>query len=71
MTELRVLQYRTTYINGTSILGEVDGNSSSSTTLDQRLRLVDVAYVGEDGASLKLLDGNIWPSKKVVVTYSE
>ena len=67
-TELRVLQYRTTYINGTSILSELDDNTSSSTTLDQRLRLVDMAYIGEDGTSLEFVEGNrnIWPGKSIV-----
>jgi hypothetical protein len=57
-----VFQYRTTYVNGTPI--EVDENISSSVPLDQRLRLIEVAYVEENGSSLEFLSGDgIWPSK--------
>ena len=63
MTELRVFQYRTTYVNGTPLPVAVDDNVSSSASLDQRLRLIEVAHVGEDGASLEFLDDKIWPSK--------
>ena len=58
MTELRVLQYRTTYINGTTILSDLDNIASSSAPLDQRLRLVDVAYIEENETSLIFLDGS-------------
>lgn len=61
--ELRVLQYRTTYLNGTPILGDL---GTSSATLDQRLRQIDVAYIeDEEKSSLKFLNGSsndIWPS---------
>ena len=65
VTELQVLQYRTTYINDTPIVYE-EGNQSIG--IDQRLRLVTVAFLGNDvnQSRLEFLvgDGNsIWPSK--------
>lgn len=63
MTGLRVFQYRTTYVNGTSI-----ENVSSSAPLGQRLRLIEVAYVEENGSSLEFISGsNIWPGKAALV----
>ena len=56
-----MLQYRITYVNGTPIVA--NGNVSFSVPLDQRLKLIEVAYVEENGTSLEFLDGNIWPSK--------
>ena len=67
MTELRVLQYRTTFINGTAILGDL---VSSSAALDQKLRLIDIAYIEENETSLKFLDGgknDIWPGTSYIV----
>ena len=52
-TELNVLQYRRTYVNGTPILGEGQNN----------LMLVKVAYVGKDD-NLQFVKGSkedIWP----------
>ena len=62
MTELQVLQYRTTYINGTSIIGE---EYDYTIGMDSRLRLVTAALVRKDGI-LEFLEGNrnVWPSKK-------
>ena len=54
MTELRVLQYRTT--SGTPL--HQDGS------LSQRLKLIDVAYVLGENESLDFVEGNkndIWP----------
>jgi hypothetical protein len=62
MTELRMLQYRTTFINGTAILGDL--TSSTAATLDQKLRLIDIAYIEENETSLNFLDGSkndVWP----------
>ena len=58
-----MLQYRTTFINGTAILGDI---TRSTATLDQKLRLIDIAYIEaeENETSLKFLDGSktdIWP----------
>ena len=69
MTELRVLQYRTSFINGTAILGDLD---SSSTGLDQRLRLIDIAYIEENEMNLEFLDGSkndVWSgtNDKIVI----
>lgn len=53
VTELNVLQYRRTYINGTPILGGGQSN----------LMLVKVAYVGGD-ENLQFVEGSngdIWP----------
>ena len=65
MTELQVLQYRTTHINDTPI---VYTESNQSTGIDVRLRLVTVALLGENEIQswLEFLLGNknsIWPSK--------
>ena len=60
-----MLQYRTTYPNGSLIVGENDGGTSCNATLDQKLRLIVVAYVRDDTASLEfqINDKNdIWPS---------
>ena len=61
VTELRVLQYRTDYVNKTPIFG--DGRTQNA------LMLIDVAYVGEnDNDSLVFFDGDkqrIWPSIKL------
>ena len=56
-----MIQYRTTYVNGIPI----DINASSNATLDQQLRMVEVAYVGGDGTDLEFLEANfsIWPSE--------
>lgn len=58
---MTLLQYRTTYINGTPIS---DGNASSFATIDQNLRLVAVAHIGANENELKFLDKNysFWPS---------
>ena len=65
-TELRVLQYRIHYINGT-LISEGDDSTLSNTTLDQKLRLVNVAYVSGDKNDLEFPDNyssnDIWPSK--------
>ena len=59
-----MLQYRTTYVNGTPI----EFNASSNATLDQQLRMVEVAYVGGDGADLEFVEANysIWPSEGIL-----
>lgn len=68
---MMVLQYRTTYVNGTPFLTQAHSscNSSSSATLDQRLKLLDVAFVRENGSRLDFPDDytrdDIWPSKLV------
>lgn len=67
-TDLRVLQYRTDYINGTTINESVSLNA----TLDQKLVLVDVAYVNESESALEFPDNyytrdGIWPSKLIIV----
>ena len=56
VAELRVLQYRITYVNGTTIDDTVD-----NTTLE----LVEVAYVRKNESDLEFLDDNhsIWPSE--------
>ena len=69
MTELRVLQYRTTFINGTALLGDL---ASSTATLDQHLRLIDIAYIEENETSLKFLDGSkndVWLGKDIPRSY--
>ena len=63
-----MLQYRSTYINGTPIVHE-ESNKSNETELGQRLRLVTVALLGKDGnqSKLEFLVGDpnsVWPSKK-------
>ena len=64
VTELQMLQYRTTYINDTPIITE-----DCNFTTDERLRLITVALCGKDGSinfSLDFLYENrnsIWPSK--------
>ena len=64
MTELQLLQYRTTYVNGTPIVRE-----DCNFTMDERLRLVTVALCKKGdpmNTSLEYLNGNrhsIWPSK--------
>ena len=66
MTGLRVFQYRAAYVNGTPIV--VHKNISSSAPLDQRLRLLEVAYVEENSSSLEFLSqGNIWPGKRALI----
>lgn len=69
VSRLRVLQYRTTYINGTSLLGDaMDGEKLSGLTLDNKLRLVDVAYIEDNGTNLTFLVGSrstIWPSQNI------
>ena len=67
MTGLRVFQYRTTYVNGTPIV--IYENVSSNAPLDQRLRLIEVAYVEENTSILEFLHGNIWPSKTALVIW--
>ena len=68
MTELQVLQYRTTYINGTPIVHE---ESTKSNETDPRLRLVTVALLGKHAnlSKLEFLVGDrnsIWPSKEFI-----
>ena len=65
-----MLQYRTTYVNGTPI-DVSDDNTSSAATLDQQLRMVEVAQVGGDGTDLEFLEANfsIWLSE-VMCIYS-
>jgi hypothetical protein len=63
-----MLQYRSTYINGTPI---VHGESSISSEADMRLRLVTVALLGKDvnQSKLEFLVGDpnsVWPSKKFI-----
>lgn len=63
-SELRILQYRTTYINGTSIL---DYQITHSASLRRRLSLLNIAVVkdnSETGDSLNFIAGDkysIWP----------
>ena len=70
-TDLRVLQYRATYINGTPFRNDYEmsggNNSSSPAGLHQRIRLVDVAFVSENGGRLEFRNNNtkddIWPGR--------
>ena len=66
-TELRVLQYRTDYINGTPIHELNDSVSFNATSLEQKLRLVEVAYVIGNKSDLEFPNNysknDIWPSK--------
>ena len=69
MSELQVLQYRTTYINGTPVMGK---EYDSSIRLDLRLKLVTAALFRKDSnktqSSLEFLVGdrnNVWPSKEL------
>ena len=65
MNELRILQYRTTYINGTSITGETDHNI---TTLDKQLTLVNIAVVKNGSVTFITGDKNdIWPSEHSII----
>ena len=60
--KLRVLQYRTTYINGSTIVNNYHVNGMN---LAERLKLVDVAYMEESEVDLTFLEGNsndVWPS---------
>ena len=70
-TELRVLQYRTDYINGTPIHELNDGVSFNATSLERKLRLVEVAYVIGNKSALEFPSNysknDIWPSKLLVV----
>ena len=65
-TELRVLQYRTDYINGT-LISEVNNSVLFDATMEQELRLVDIAYVigSRDGLEFpnNYSRNDIWPSK--------
>ena len=61
MNELRLLQYRTAYINGTPITGDSDHNV---TTMDKRLTLVNIAVVRNRSVTFLTGDKNdIWPSE--------
>ena len=65
--ELRVLQYRTTYMNGTPIASERGQNTS----LSNRLKLVEVAHL--DNGSLKFPVGNknsVWPGTLLTKQFS-
>ena len=65
MNELRILQYRTTCINGTSITGEADHNI---TTLDKLLTLVNIAVVKNGSVTFITGDKNdIWPSEHSII----
>ena len=68
MTYMRVLQYRTTYINGTPILNR-PCNISSKSTLDQTLKLIDVAFVRDNDSGLEFPEhyarDDIWPGKQL------
>ena len=71
MTELQVLQYRTTYINGTPIAYK---ESNQSTGIDERLRLATVALLGgtETQSRLEFLVGDrnsTWPSKHFSIRF--
>lgn len=58
VAELRVLQYRKAYVNGTPIDDTTDLNNAT-------LELVEVAYVTRNESNLEFLDDNhsIWPSE--------
>ena len=60
VAELRVLQYRATYVNGTTI----DDTFDNAT-----LELVEVAYVRRNESDLEFLDDNysIWPSESMSI----
>ena len=63
VTKLQVLQYRTTYINGTPIHDEGG--------LSHRLTPIVVAYVREDDEGLKFLGedrNHLWPGIQVTFT---
>ena len=68
-TELRVLQYRTDYINGTPMHESNNGVSFNATSdsLERKLGLVEVAYVIGNNSDLEFPDNysknDIWPSK--------
>lgn len=70
---MRVLQYRTTYINGTPILSQTFSscnNISSRSTLDQMLKLVNVAFVRDNDSGLEFPEqytrDDIWPGKELI-----
>lgn len=62
--QLRVLQYRMNFINGTSVHPYVHRHNNMNAT-STALGLVDVAYVQEDSENLQFIEGNyssiIWP----------
>ena len=65
-TELRVLQYRTDYINGTPILSELNGSDSfNATSLEWKLGLIEVAHVNKEDLEFpgNYFSNDIWPSK--------
>ena len=71
VTEMQVLQYRTTYINGTPIVYE---EGKQSIRIDLRLQLMTVALLGKDAnqSMLEFLVGDrnaVWPSKKLLINF--
>lgn len=72
MTDMRVLQYRTTYINGTPILNQTFSSCNIS-TLDQTLKLIDVAFVRDNDSELKFPEhytrDDIWSGKQDLVLF--
>lgn len=69
---MRVLQYRAKYVNGTPIDITNGDSTLSNATLDQQLRMVEVAYVEGNGTDLEFFDVNfsIWPSESIHSFYS-
>ncbi len=69
VSELRLLQYRTTYINGTSIS---DNGITNTDSHKRRPSLLNVAVVkdnSETGEVLKFITGDkytIWPGKSAI-----
>ena len=60
ITKLAVLQYRTTYINGTPIIADKQSINASSI----KLGLINVAFIQEISENLKFVEGNnysVWP----------
>ena len=73
VAELQVLQYRTTYINGTPIVQ--GGENKQNIGLDLKLRFVTAAFLGSDEnqSMLEFLVGDrnsVWPSKKPLLSFS-
>lgn len=57
VTELRVLQYRTNYVNGTPIDSVGEGSLPTPVT-STRLKLIDVAHIRNSDENLEFLAGD-------------
>ena len=61
---MTLLQYRTSYANGTPTFDEESATVSSTTPLSQKLKLIKVAYMRKDDQRLQFISGDknkIWP----------